>query len=113
MEALHRLRIVWLILCALAAGTVALAWFGGTPNRIILPLLVGVALLAGAVGTRTWFGALSCLCMGGAAIAFAMALDRGDNNASGSVIVFGVGGYIALAAVMWIIKPMFKGGARP
>ncbi|MDP3663904.1 MAG: hypothetical protein Q8R46_10950 [Nitrosomonas sp.] len=113
MSTLHRLRTVWLVLCALAAGVVALAWSGGTPDNIVWALFIGIGLLAAATRASTWFGALSCLWLGGVAVAVAMALDKGGSNDVSSVIVFGGGGYIALVTIMWIIKPMFKGGARP
>lgn len=113
MESLRRLRVVWFVLCCIAAAVLALAWFGGAPPQLLAAPLAGVVLLACASATRSWFSTLSCLWVGATFVVAGMAADKGTRGDVGSVIMFGGGGYILLAVAVWIVRPMLKGGARP
>jgi hypothetical protein len=113
MESLRRLRIVWLVLCGMVATVMAIAWYGGTPERIIVPAFIGIALVAAAAGVSTWFGVLSCLWLGGLALVLSMVIDKGTRGDIGQVLLIGGGGYIVFAALTWIVKPLFQGRARP
>lgn len=113
MESLRRLRIVWFVLCCIAAAFIALAAYGGAPLSDVATVAVGVALLACASRAATWFSALSFIWIGGVVTLAGLMVSKGNRGDAGELLAVGLGGYILFTVAVWIIRPMLKGGARP